>query len=534
MFPTRHQVSALLLAVGWLAAPIDAAAQSATQPSPEDFALYDQLVGPVVTRAGLGASPADETAAAGCRRQAVVVEVMIRFALAATLPPGATIDSSRAETRRQAVDTLVDDARTALNKLAASDATLELCSAAARGYGAAAFTFAQSVNRANVQRNVQALLPPPKQPGPPERTEEEMAAEEAAKAASDRLQEEKADAQRRAKAMVDHAYANLGAVGPVPRNSRAQPLTFNIYLVDTPAMRTVKDFKLCFEPGLYQRAAKPVVDLAGAVLEVPEAAPEVDAAVAEFLAKLGPTIATRLAFPAERLVLENTGGDAVRGPSADLVKAVSAGCNLYLAGRPPTLAHDDGVTTFGLLAENVLEDVVLRPALEARLAALPKLEIPPAAPTVAEGEAAPPPRPDVVACAKDARCRAGVRVAVNACLQVAERRLGKAAVARQLEVRQRVNGLMRAKPDDEIVEKEFQLVSGNLELIDGTLGQLLERLAKAAPPLRQQAAGVLSNQELDAALTAGRNEGEQSMGTPMLQCQARLADGRAVGLPALR
>jgi len=45
---------------------------------------------------------------------------------------------------------------------------------------------------------------------------------------------------------------------------------------------------------------------------------------------------------------------------------------------------------------------------------------------------------------------------------------------------------------------------------------------------------VLTNQELDAAVTAGRNEGEQSMGTPSLQCHARLADGRAIGLSVTR
>ncbi|MBV8165239.1 MAG: hypothetical protein JO021_00510 [Alphaproteobacteria bacterium] len=538
MVATRHKLCALLLAPGlfasgWLAAP-QASAQT-TQPSPEAFALYDQLVDPVTARAGLGAAPPDDNVAAACRRQAIAVEVMIRFAIGATLAPGTTLDSGRAENRREAVEMMVGDARATLTAMAGQGATAEQCRTAARTFGASALTFAQAINRNAVQRSAQALMPPPKAPGPPERTEEEMAAEEAAKAESDRLQAAKEEAERLAKDKADHAFANLRPVAPVARTNRAQPLTFNIYLVDTPAMREAKDFKLCFEPGLYQRAAKPIVDLAAAVLEVPDGAPVVGGAVTDFLAKLGPILAKRLDFPANRLTLENTDGDAVRGPAVELVKAVSAGCHLYAAGRPPTIAHDDGTTTLGLVEESVLEDVVLRPALETRLAALGKLDGPVTPAAVAEGAPPPPaPRPDVVACAADARCRAGVRVAVNACQQVAERRLGKAAIARELEVRQRVTALQRAKPDDDAVAKEFDLVSGNLELIDGTLNQLLERLAKAAPGLRQQGATLLTSQELDAALTAGRTEGEQSMGTPVLQCQARLADGRAIGLTATR
>src|SRR5581483_10487339 len=95
MVATRHKLCALLLAPGllvsgWLAAPY-ASAQK-TQPSPEAFALYDQLVDPVTTRAGPGAPPPDDNAAASCRRQALAVEVMIRFAIGATLAPGTTLD----------------------------------------------------------------------------------------------------------------------------------------------------------------------------------------------------------------------------------------------------------------------------------------------------------------------------------------------------------------------------------------------------------------------------------------------------------
>jgi hypothetical protein len=483
----------------------------------------------------MGAATADENPAASCRRQALVAEVMIRFAIGTTLPAGTTLQSGRAENRREAVDMMVEDSRATLNAMAGQGATADQCRTAARTFGASALSFAQAINRGAVQRAAQALMPPPKEAAAPERTDEEMAAEEAAKAESDRLQQAKEEAERLAKDKEDHAFANLRPFGPVARTNRAQPMTFNVYLIDTPAMRQAKDFKLCFEPGLYQRAAKPMVDLASSVLEVPEGGPVVNQAVADFLATLGPLLAKRLDFPAKRLTLENTDGDAVRGPTAELVKAVAAGCHLYAAGRPPTVAHDDGTTTFGLIAEGLLEDVVLRPALEARLAALGKLEGPLTPMPVAEGEAPPsPPRPEIVACTADARCRAGVRVAVNACLQVAERRLGKSAIARELEVRQRVNAQVRAKPDDDAVQKDFDLVSGNLELIDGTLGQVLERLAKAAPDLRKQGAAVLTSQQLDAAVTAGRTEGEQSMGAPILQCQARLADGRAVGLSVTR
>src|SRR5689334_2241737 len=102
MVSTRHKVCALLLAIGWLAVPRLASAQT-TQPSAEAFTLYDQLVGPVTARAGMGAASADENPAASCRRQALVAEVMIRFAIGTTLPAGTTLQSGRAENRREAV-----------------------------------------------------------------------------------------------------------------------------------------------------------------------------------------------------------------------------------------------------------------------------------------------------------------------------------------------------------------------------------------------------------------------------------------------
>src|SRR4051794_3028831 len=102
MVSTRHTLWALVLATGWLATP-PASAQT-TQPSPEAFTLYDQLVGPVTARAGMGALPAGDNDAGACRRQALAAEVMIRFAIGAPLPAGAPLQSGRTENRREAVD----------------------------------------------------------------------------------------------------------------------------------------------------------------------------------------------------------------------------------------------------------------------------------------------------------------------------------------------------------------------------------------------------------------------------------------------
>jgi hypothetical protein len=217
------------------------------------------------------------------------------------------------------------------------------------------------------------------------------------------------------------------------------------------------------------------------------------------------------------------------------VTAVSVGCHVYLASRPPPLTYDDPGTKFGLLAENVVEDVVTRPALEVRLAALPKLESllkPDTATASAADPVSPLPtaRADAARCAQDARCRAGVELAINACRQTAERRNGKAAIERELEAREQVFAVRRVRADEDAAERDFNLISGNLELINSELGRTLDHLAQDGKRLRHEATAQLSNQELDAAIMAGRDEGEQSMGTPVLQCYSRIADGRSVGL----
>ncbi|MEJ0069066.1 MAG: hypothetical protein WDO24_10420 [Pseudomonadota bacterium] len=579
MLQTKHFSWALMLAVGVLIQPLDARAQSTTQPTPEGFALYDQLAPSLMIRSGLlplSASP--DNAELGCQRYGQIASVIIRFALSTSLASGQTLDGSRAENRRQAAEQVVDEAQTTIGQVSASGATTEQCGGVARSFGAAAFSLALSINPANVQRNAQAFLAANPAPKPPDgqMSADELAADEAARADADRLAEQKAGVERLAAEKIEHAFANLGTVAPAPAAGRAQPLSFNIYLIDTPAMREAKDFRLCFEPALYQRAAKPLIDLASAALEVPEAAPVIDQAAVDFLDKLRAVVAARFKFPADRLVAENDERGAVRGPVAEPVKAMAAGCHVYLATRVPLRAHDDGGTTFGLLAENVIEDAVIRPALDVRFAALPKLEalLRPAVVASSETDAAiqaaalanaaaqastalaavapttevlvvaapvvsaPAPvipanvgaRPEIARCVLDTRCRAAARVAINACLQTAERRNGKADIARQLEARQQATARFKSRSTDEQAARDLDLVTDNLELINNQLGQSLERLQADGARLRQAARDKLSPQELDAAATAGRDEGEQSMGTPTLSCFSRIADGRATGL----
>lgn len=542
MLQAKHLSWALMLAIGWLAAASGARAQDPTQPTADGYGLYDRLARAVMTKSGVPAPETAEGGQAGCERYSQAAEAIIRYALTAALPPGETLDSPRArvEARRQTADQMVNDAQTTLGQLATSGATTQQCAAIARSYGAAAFSVALAINRANVQRNAQAFLAgiaEAKPPAAPEPSAEEMAAEEAAKAESERLAAEKAEAERRATDKLEHAFANLGAVAPAPSNGRALPLSFNIYLLDNPATRSAKDFRICFEPALYQRAAKPIVDLASAALEVPAAAPVVDEATAAFFDQLRTALAARFAFPADRLVLEPGDSGAVRGPAADSVKAVAAGCHLFLATKTPTPAHDDSVTTVGLLAENVIEDVVIRPALAARSAALPKLEtvvaleIAPAAETdPAAPQAIAAPRAEIANCIQNPRCQAGAKVAINACMLAAERRHGKAAIERELAARQQATAELSKRPHDEQVANDIDLIAGNLEQLNDQLQQSLDRLQQDAPRLRQSARAQLLGQELDAVITAGRNEGEQSMGTPLLQCYSRLADGRAAGL----
>jgi hypothetical protein len=189
------------------------------------------------------------------------------------------------------------------------------------------------------------------------------------------------------------------------------------------------------------------------------------------------------------------------------------------------------------LAENVVEDAVIRPALIARQAALPKLdamvaldvaavaETDPAAP-----QAVPAPRAEIANCIQSPRCQAGAKIAINACMLIAERRLGKAAIDRELAARQQATAELSKRPQDDRALNDVDLIAGNIERVNGQLQQSLDRLQQDAARLRQAARDQLSNQALDAVLTAGRNEGEQSMGTPLLQCYSRLADGRAAGL----
>ena len=520
----------------WLAIPVDAAAQSTGQPTAEGVALYDKVAPALIAKSGLPTPESADSPALGCQRYAQIAAGMVRFAIGATLPPGSSLDSPRAETRRQAADTMAEDAQTAIGQLATAGATIEQCAASARAFGAAAFTFAQSINRANVERTVIAIAGEAK-PGDETKSAEELAAEQAAQAEVERQALEQEEAQQRAADKVDHAFANLGPVTPAPPRSQAQPLSFNIYLIRTPAMREAKDFRLCFEPNLYQRAAKPIVDLTSAALEVPEAAPVINQTVTDFFAVLTPMLAKRFAFPADRLFVDSGEASSVRGPTALPLRAVRDGCHVYVASKPPPLAHDDATTTFGLLAENIIEDVVTSPALQLRLAALPKLEavVKPEAARTSETEparASAAARPDIVRCTGNARCNAGAQLAINACLLIAERRIGKAAIARELEARGPVSAALRKDAYDATATINFDLISRNLELIDGELGRVLERLTQDGRQLRQAASAQLTNQEVDAAIGAGRSEGEQTMGTPVLQCFSRVADGRVVGLAA--
>jgi hypothetical protein len=541
MRKTKHLSWALLLALGWFAPPSGAHAQDPTQPTADGYALYDRLARPVMTKSGLPAPEDADSGQEGCERYGQAAQTIIRFALTTTLQPGQTLDSSRAEARRQAADQMVVDAQSALGQLATTGATTAQCAAIARSFGSAAFSVALSINRANVQRNAQAFIAGNTEAKPatePEPSPEEMAAEEAAKAESDRVAAEKEAAEKLAADKLAHAFANLAsAPPPAPADGRAQPLAFDIYLLDNPAMRAAKDFRLCFEPALYQRAAKPIVDLASAALEVPAAAPVIDEAVAAFFDQLRTLVAARIALPADRLVIETGEDGAVRGPAFMSVKAVAAGCHVYLATKTPTLAHDDGSTTVDLLAENVIEDVVIRPALAARLTALPKLETvvalesaPVAETDPAAPQAVPAPRAEIANCIQNPRCQAGAKAAINACMLSAERRLGKAAIDRELAARQQATSQLSKRPHDERVANDIDVIAGNLEQVNGQLQQSLDHLMQDSVRLRQLAHSQLSNLELDAAITAGRNEGEQSMGTPLLQCYSRLADGRAAGL----
>jgi hypothetical protein len=567
---------ALMLAAGALALPAGARAQSPAQPTAAGFALYDRLAPGLIVKSGLPAPEAAENAQIGCQRYGQVASVIIRFAVSTSLASGLTLDGAHAENRREAAALIVDDANNTIAQVTTAGATTEQCGGIARSFGAAAFALALSINQANVQRNIQAFLPPEEKVPDAKMSAEELAADEAARAETDRLAQEKADAERLAQDKLDHAFPNLATVPPAPAGHRARAMAFNIYLVDTPAMREAKDFRVCVEPALYQRIAKPLVDLASAALEVPEAVPVIDQAASDFLDKLRSVIAARFKFSADRLVAENGDRGAVRGPAAEPVKAAAAGCHVYLATRVPVPAHDDGVTTFGLLAENVIEDAVIQPALQVRFAALPKLEpllrpavvassapdpqaqgvaaltsaaavaatsLAPVAPTaevsvVAAPVIAPAPvvvanvsaRPEIARCMLDARCRAGTQVAINACEQTAERRNGKAAIARQLAARQDATARFKSRPTDEQAARELDLVADNLELINNQLGQSLERLQSNGARLRQAARDRLSPQELDAVATVGGNEGEQSMGTPSLLCFSRLADGSVAGL----
>jgi len=523
-----------VLVAGALAAPLGARAQSAGQPDAEGYALYDRAARALIGKLGVAAPEAAETPALGCQRYGQIADTMIRFALSASLAQGMSLDNPRAESRRQAAEVMADDAQAALGQLAGAGASIEQCAAAARGFGAAAFSLARTINRANVERNVQAMAGAEPKPPSPGKSDEELAAEAAAQAELERLVREQEEAQRQAADKLEHAFANLGPVAPVPPRSQAQALAFNVYLIDTPGTREAKDFRMCFAPALYQRAAKPIVDLASAALEVPEVAPMIDQTLGDFLGALRGTLAQRFGFPAERLILELGERAAVRGPVADPVKAVAEGCHVYLASRAPVRAYDDGTTSFGLLAENIVEDVVTRPAFELRLAALPKLEAAlraqAAAPAETEGRPAPAARAEVARCARDARCRAGVDLAINACLQSAERRYGKAAIARELEARRPVSAALAKDTYDQAANRDFVLISGNLELIDRELGRTLERLAQDGARLRRDAGAVLSNQELDAVTSVGRSEGEQAMGAPVLQCYSRIADGSGLEL----
>src|SRR5258708_3665210 len=526
---------ALVASLGWLAAPPDAVAQSAGQPTPEGIALYDQVAAALIAKSGVPVPESAGTAALGCQLYAQIAAGIVRFAVGATLPPGTSLDSPRAETRRQAGEVMADDAQTMLGQLAGAGATIEQCAAATRAFGAAAFTFAQSINRANVERSVVIAMGGEPKPGADVKSAEELAAEQAAQAEVERQAREQEEAQQRAADKVEHAFANLGPVMPVPPRHQAQPLSFNVYLINTPAMRQAKDFRLCFEPNLYQRAAKPLADLTSAALEVPEATALINQTVTDFFSELQPLLAKRFAFPPERLFVDSGDAATVRGPTALPLRAVRDGCHVYVASRPPPLAYDDATTTFGLLAENIIEDVVTSPALQLRLATLPKLEVivKPEVARTSETEparASAAARPEIAWCVGNARCYAGARLAVNACLQVAERRSGKAAIARELEARAAVAAALRKDAYDAGATRDFDLISRNLELIDGELGRVLERLAQDGTRLRQAASAQLTSQEVDAAIAAGRSEGEQTMGTPVLQCFSRIADGRVVGL----
>lgn len=534
---------ALLVGVLGALAPARADAQIAVQPSAEGYALYDRLAAPLIAKSTIAKPEAAETPALGCQRYQQIAEMMIRFALAASLERGLSLDNPRADAQRQTADMMIEIVQDDMTKLASAGATIEQCGAAARTYGAQAFSVARQINAGNVERTAAAVAPPEVKPAGPTKSEEEIADEEAAKAAVDKLLKEEEEARRIADEKAAHAFANLGPVAPVPAKSQSRPMTFNVYLIDTKAMREARDFKVCFEPGLYQRAAKPVVDLASAALEIPEVAPLVDTAVGDFFGRFRPALAQRFAFPPDRLNLEVGSVGATRGPVAAPIKAVSDGCHIYLASRPPPLAYDDSTTKFGLLAENVIEDVVMRPALETRMAALPILAgaLRPEAAAAAEAEAevevtAPKPtlsnRPEITRCAQDARCQTGAALAINACLQTAERRYGKAALARELEARKPVARTLDRDTYDKAVNRDFDLITGNLEMIDRALSANLMQLQQNAGALRAAASKYLSSQELDAVTSAGESEGEQSMGTPVLQCYNRIADGRSLELVA--
>jgi hypothetical protein len=532
----RAVIAALLLVPGAGALTArDAAAQG--QPTQEAYALYDRLGPGLIQQSGVPVPESAETPVIACQRYGQALATIVRFAVASSLAPGLTLDSQRAESHRQAAEVMAEDAQNGLNQLGAAGANMLQCAALARTYGAAAFTFAQSINRANVARNVDRAFGPAPKPEEAGKSADEAAAEQAAQAEVERQSREKEEAEQRAKDKVDHAFANLGPVTPAPAKSQAGAMRFNIYLINTPAMREAKDFRLCFEPNLYQRAAKPVVDLVSAGLEVPEAAAVIDQALADFFKTLQPLIAGRFGFPADRLFVDSGDAATVRGPTTLPARAVRDGCHVYLAAKPPPLAYDDRTTTFGLLAENISEDVLLRPALQQRLAALPRLEalVKPEVTSASETEPARvsvAARPEIARCVLNLRCNAGAQLAVNACMQVAERRIGKAAIARELEVRAPVVAAVKKDEYDADATRDFDLISRNLEQIDGELGHVLERLAQNATRLRQAASAQLSNQEVDAVIAAGRSEGEQAMGAPVLQCFSRIADGRAIGLGA--
>lgn len=545
MLKMRHLPWALMLALGWLTSPAGAQTQGATQPTADGYALYDKLAATVIGRSGLEAPEAATSGQLGCQRYSQAAEVVIRFAITSSLEPGLSLDSpqdqERTEARRETANLVINDAQSALGQMATSGATTAQCGAIARAFGAQAFSLALSINRANVRRRTEAFIAGI--PAPPstenEKTADEIAAEEAAQAAADKLAAEKAEAERIAADKRDHAFANLAAAPPpAPPKGQAQPISFNVYLLDNPAAREAKDFRVCFEPALYQRAAKPIVDLAAAALELPAAEPVADDAATAFFDQLRQVLAARFAFPADRLSIELGEDGAVKGPSARPEKAVAAGCHVYLATRTPTLAYDDSATKVGLLAQNLIEDVVLRPALDARLAALPKLEpliaLEIAPPTTGDANAPPVAgaAPGIIACLQDARCKAGVQIAVNACLQTADRRLGQAAIQRELAARGQATAQTRALPDDRQAAKDLDLVIDTLELLNGQLQASLDGLLTDGKRLRTAARDQLLSQELDAAFSVGRDQGEQSTGVPRLQCYARLADGRAVGLAA--